>query len=353
MKILKVVLILLYILLFQKSFAQKFKISGGIDTYYAINPMDLTQKTAPIYVSSNQLNSPSINLALIEFKYQPTEKIRFQLSPAFGTYMNTNYSGEKKHLRWIYESYLGISFGKNKKQWLDIGVYSSPYTFETPKSWDQLMYTRSLAPEFVPYYITGLRYQNEISKKLKLSLFLLNGWQKIGFQNKIPSLGTQLEYKVDKHSISWTTYSGNEKTATQPDFGFRFFTEFSWAFEKNKWKTQTCFYSGWQKIINGKYKNWFQINGLAAYQLTKKSSLTFRQEYFHDPSKIQISTNSTFSGFSGSVSSFGISFKPKEFLLFRVEGKSLYSSKNTGLFILKNQETNWLPLLFVNLSIFL
>jgi hypothetical protein len=68
-----------------------------------------------------------------------------------------------------------------------------------------------LAPEFVPYYVSGIRYQNELSNQLKLSLFLLNGWQKIQWQKKIPSLGTQLEWKNKKEFLNWTTYIGNEK----------------------------------------------------------------------------------------------------------------------------------------------
>ena len=179
----------LFIVLFTSNYSiffsqKKITITGGVDTYFGINPLDINQKIAPIYVSSNKLSSPAINLALIDFNYRPTQKLHFQFTPAYGTYMNANYAGEHKNLRWIYEGYLGIEFGKNKKQCLDAGIFSAPYTFETPKSWDQLMYTRSIAPEFVPYYLTGIRYKNAISEKLKLNLFLLNGWQKIEFQNK-------------------------------------------------------------------------------------------------------------------------------------------------------------------------
>lgn len=330
---------------------KKLQISGGIDVYYAINPLDLNQYQAPVYVSSNQLNSLAINLGLIEFKYLPSKRFRVQFSPAFGTYMQANYSSEKKYLRWIYESYAGFSFGRRKSNWIDAGVFSSPYTFETPKSWDHPIYTRALAPEFVPYYITGLRYQNELTKELKLSLFLMNGWQKIGLNKQIPSFGTQLEFKKNQNYLNWTTYSGKESSGQHPEFGLRLFSELSWAFENKSIKTQACIYSGWQSIQNKSAQNWWQINGLIDFKLSPKSDIVIRQEYFHDPNKIQIQTSLNSLGFSGSVTSIGYTFKPTSNMLLRFEEKNLIAGKETDLFFRNGLQTNWLPLLFANLTI--
>lgn len=329
----------------------KLEISGGIDLYYGVNPFDAKQQNTPIYVSSNQLNSLSINLALVEFKFRPNSRFRFQLTPAFGSYMNSNYISEKKHFRWIYEGSVGISPSKKNNQWIDFGVFSSPYTFETPKSWDQLAYTRSLAPEFVPYYVTGLRYQNELSKKYKLSLFLMNGWQKIGLQKKIPSLGTQLEWRKNRNYINWTTYAGNEKSDVSPNFGLRIFTELSWSHETEKFKTQACFYSGLQKVENEGMKNWWQVNGLVDYKLGTKSDIYFRHEYFYDPNKIQIQTPTTAIGFAGHVSSLGFTHKATNHLLLRLETKTLMGKRENELFSFQKQFSNYLPLLFANITI--
>ncbi|NJN00112.1 MAG: outer membrane beta-barrel protein, partial [Phormidesmis sp. RL_2_1] len=46
---------------------------------------------------------------------------------------------------------------KNKQIWLDAGVFGSPYTNESAISKDHLMYTRSFAPEYVPYYLAGVK----------------------------------------------------------------------------------------------------------------------------------------------------------------------------------------------------
>lgn len=329
----------------------KFEYKGGIDIYFGLNPIDMNQKEVPFYVSSNQLNNISVNLGLIELKYNLKKQYRLLLSPAFGTYMSSNYVSEKQHLRWIYEAYIGFSPNKKNSEWLDFGIFSSPFTFETPKSWDQIAYSRSLAPEYVPYYVSGIRYQNELSNRLKLSLFLLNGWQKIQWQKKIPSLGTQLEWKNKKEYLNWTTYVGNEKSEITPNFGLRFFTELSWAHETPKFRTQACIYSGVQKIKETGFHNWWQVNGIFDYKLGNKSDVYIRYEYFHDPDKIQIQTPSNSFGFVGHVTSFGFNHKASEQLILRLEGKNIFSRKENELFYFNNQHSNYLPLLFANMTI--
>lgn len=106
----KILIILITLVVYSNFFAQsKLEISGGIDLYYGLNPWDLDQENIPIYVSSNQLNSASVNLGLIDFKYKIKDRVRFQLTPAIGSFMNANYAAENKYLRWIYESSIGIS----------------------------------------------------------------------------------------------------------------------------------------------------------------------------------------------------------------------------------------------------
>ena len=347
----KTVCFILLLISFSIYGQKKLQISGGIDFYYGLNPMDLNQEEVPIYVSSNQLNSASINLGLVEFNYKPSERTRLLISPAFGSYMNSNYASENKYMRWIYEGYFGFSPKTKTKQWIDVGVFSSPFTFETPKSWDHIAYTRSLAPEFVPYYITGIRYQNQLSERIKLTLFLLNGWQKIEIQKKIPSIGSQLEWRKNKNYLNWTTYSGNEHTARTPNWGSRFFTELSWAYESAKFKTQSCIYAGLQQVKNEGFKHWWQINGVIDYKISLKSDVYIRQEYFHDPNKIQIQTPYSASGFSGHTFTLGISHTMTNHLLVRLEGKTLLSKKENELFFLKGEQSNFLPLLFANITI--
>ena len=258
-----------------------------------------------------------------------TKNLRVQLSPGFGSYMIANYASENKNLRWIYEGYMGIKTSKKGTDWIDIGVFSSPYTYEFAKSWEQVLFTRSLAPEYVPYYLLGLRYKRKINTNLSLTTFLLNGWQHLEIQRKIPSLGTQLEYTKKKNYINWTSYQGNEKNVAQPNFGYRFFTEMSWIYTTNKFKLFACGYTGMQ-LISGQAKFWGQVHFAGEFQLIKKLLVNARIEQFCDPNNIQIRQGSNH-GFNCSGISLGLHTKVTDFLfLFEINCASCNASLSSA-----------------------
>jgi hypothetical protein len=162
-----------------------FQMHGLIDGYSTLgksNPMG----KVPYLVSSSNLNSFQINLNLVELTWE-NSKWKYALSPAMGSYMQQNYANEKWYKRWIYEAYVQRKCNRSS---LALGVFSSPYTQETPKSIDQLSYSRSLAPEFVPYYISGIKYQLNLNRNWNLSLFAMNGWQKMDYSQFSPSFGS-------------------------------------------------------------------------------------------------------------------------------------------------------------------
>ncbi len=339
-------IILLYFLpLFsigQNSIDSVLQIHGGIDCYLGYQLNDINQDVVPIYVSQNQLGNVGVNLALAEITYTPTNSLRFQFTPGFGSYMNANYSAESKDVRWIYESYAGIRTRKNTEDWLDVGIFSSPYTHEAAKSWGQTMYTRSIAPEYVPYYLMGIRYKRKINSNLNATVFVLNGWQKIEIQEKIPSLGTQVEYAKDKNYVSWTTYQGTEKTESLPNYGYRFFNELSWIYTADKFKILTCGYMGLQQISNVSYM-WGQINVAGEYKITDKLRVNGRIEQYFDPHNIQIGRISNV-GFNCSGLTIGLHAPLSEHLSLRLESKFLTDNSKAGYFSKNGQQINLLPL---------
>jgi hypothetical protein len=326
-----------------------FQIRGGIDYYVGLQLNEINQEIVPIYVSHNHLKSGSVNLGLLEVTYQPTKSIRVQLSPGFGSYMNANYSSENKKLRWIYESYVGFKPSKKRNDWVDIGVFSSPYTYEFAKSWEQPLYTRSIAPEYVPYYLLGVRYKRKINERFSLTTFLLNGWQRIEIQRKIPSLGTQLEFSKGKNYVSWTTYQGNEKTETQPDLGYRAFTEISWIYSYEKIKLLSCLYGGMQ-YRSSKPIFWGQANVAIEYKLLKKLFVNARIEHFLDPSNVQI-TQVDEPGFNCSGLSLGTQWWLTDQLSVRMETKLLRDNSFSGYFSNGTENKRFLPLGFVGVNL--
>ncbi|MFM7638919.1 MAG: outer membrane beta-barrel protein [Bacteroidota bacterium] len=75
----------------------KLSISGWMDTYYAqSNYSDWNQPTItpviPGLVSNSYYGLVDINLAYVDFRYA-TDRLKIRLVPAFGSYMDKNYSG--------------------------------------------------------------------------------------------------------------------------------------------------------------------------------------------------------------------------------------------------------------------
>ncbi|MDL5044680.1 outer membrane beta-barrel protein [Oscillatoria amoena NRMC-F 0135] len=175
----------------------KVTVGGYVDAYYGFDFNEPKSGDRSYFVSMARHNEFTINLAYADIKYS-SQNIRARFVPGFGTYINANYAAEPGVLKNIVEGYTGIRLSQKREVWLDAGVFGSPYTNESAISKDHLMYTRSFAPEYVPYYLSGLKLSYTLNSKVNLYLYLLNGWQQIQDLNSDKSIGTQVEYRPAK-----------------------------------------------------------------------------------------------------------------------------------------------------------
>jgi len=306
----------------------KITVGGYLDTYYAYNFSEPNGNTTPYFVSSNRHNEVNINLAYVDLRYN-TQNVRARLVPGFGTYVNANYATEPGVLKNLMEASVGIKLLKNKNYWLDYGVIGSPFTNESYVSKDHLIYSRSFAAENVPYYLCGARMTMPLSAKTTLYLYLLNGWQQIMNQNNHLSFGSQLEYRPNsKNLINWNTYVGDEKSATNPTFGMRYFSDIYWIYDSgNKFSSTACAYVGMQEKDN-KNKLWWQANYTVKYAFNNKLSLSGRVEYFNDKSSIMLNNITGNSGFSSFGSSLCFNVKIGDHAIFRIENRAFLSEEN-------------------------
>jgi len=320
--------------------SNQWVIGGYIDTYYGYDFSQPKDKDRPYFVNSARHNELNINLAYISMEYN-SARVRAKFAPGFGTYMNANYAAEQGTLKHIVEGNIGVKLFKNKEIWLDVGVLGSPYTNESAISKDQLMYSRSFACEYVPYYLAGAKLGIPAGKGVHLSLYLLNGWQQIIDVNESKSLGTQLAYRPNDYLlINWNTYIGNENSSSRPDFGNRYFTDVYFIYKRNKFSGTSCAYIGVQEAKNamGEVKNyfWHNINLIGSYQFTSKFSLSGRLEYFDDPNSVQISPVSLVNGFSSASTSLCVNYSIEKNILIRLESRSFFSKKE----VYQNSEGN-------------
>ena len=270
----------------------KLSLSAYIDAYYGSASKKTSEKYIPYMVSSNRAGEFNINLAYIDLRYTD-HNFRARFAPGVGTYMNTNYAAEQGTLKNVVEASAGFKLSKTKEIWLDGGVIGSPYTNESAFSKDHLMYTRSLAPEYVPYYLSGIKLSIPLSRKFMFYAYLLNGWQQIQDVNNKKSLGTQVEYRPnDRNLFNWNTYIGDERSTISPTFRMRYFTDFYWIYNPDgKFSMTSCAYLGNQKTVlqdRKKDNYWWQANLIGRYRFNQVWSLSGRFEYFNDPSNIQL-----------------------------------------------------------------
>lgn len=302
-------------------------IGGYLDTYYGYNFNKPSTGETPFLVSSARHNEATINLAYVDLRYR-SQQVRARFVPGFGTYVNANYKNEPGTLAHIIEGYVGVKPFKHKSIWIDMGVLGSPYTNESAISKDHLMYTRSLAPENVPYYLSGIKASIPLSKRFNLFLYLLNGWQVIQDTNEGKSMGTQLEFRPNaKMLFNWNTYVGDERSEQVPDYRIRYFTDVFWIFQPTpKISLTSSLYGGIQQKEVNKDSKWWQGNVIVRYTFTKAVSLSARAEYFHDSENTVVITEG---GIPYTTSSAGLCLNVKlgDNALFRLDQRSFFSKE--------------------------
>lgn len=330
----------------------KFSLGAYVDAYFSADINEYKSGNRPYFVSSARRKEFNINLAFMDVRYSG-ERVRLHITPAFGTYMTSNYAAEPAELRYLVEANAGVCLSKKKAIWLDAGILGSPYTNESAISKDHLMYSRSLAAEYVPYYLSGVKFTFPLTKKITLFLYGLNGWQKIKISNEGGAVGTQLEIKLnDKMLLNWNTYTGNEQSTDDDPRRLRLFTDIYWVYNHKKISATSCAYIGMQQYKNGSEKIWWQANFIARYRFVNLFSLAARTEIFNDPWQEMIIPPGNYYGvYKGSIFSGGLcaTFHVDEHALIRIEGRYFNASEkiyttNSGI------PTNQSLSLFANLT---
>jgi hypothetical protein len=334
----------------------KLNISGYVDVYYGFDFNQPKSFNRPYSVSSSRHNEVNINLVYVDLKYK-NEKVRARIIPGFGSYVNSNYANENGSLKNLIEANVGLKLFKNKEIWIDAGVIGSPYTNESAISKDHFMYTRSFAPEYVPYYLSGAKLSVPIGKKVIAYLYLLNGWQQISDVNNPLSVGTQIEYRPNnKLLLNWNTYIGDESSSLTPNYGNRYFTDVYAIYNPNgKFSFTSCAYLGFQQCIdsitgNKYFNNWWQANFIAKYKYNNHSFIAGRVEYFNDKNEVLVKPITNTNGFSTFSTAICYTKKITQNALFRIEARN-YLSENNIYLNAEAKTSNTSNLLITNITI--
>lgn len=300
---------------------KSFSISGFVDTYYGSSLYTTEKSTSPYFVSSAKNNQANINLIYLDAHYQG-RRFRFNLAPATGTYMKANYAAEKGLNKYLFEANGGFLISRKMNIWIDGGVLESPFSSESALSKDQLLYSRSFAPENVPYYLNGVRLSASPHSKWTIQVLRLNGWQQIKDVNEKKSFAGYVSFKPsDAIEFTYNSYVGDERSALNPSFRTRIFHDvYTKFYSGKKWEGSAGFYLGTQRKENGTQPRWWQANLITKRNINERVSVSGRIEYFSDPEQVLLrpENNLSFKVFSSGLC---LNLKLGKKSLFRIDGR--------------------------------
>ncbi|WP_419806740.1 outer membrane beta-barrel protein [Terriglobus sp.] len=164
------------------SFFRGTTLNFGVDGYYGYNfnaPIGRVNLLRAYDVTSNSFN---INQASIVVEHLPTPEQRFggrldlQFGQATETLQGSSVNEQRpqvwRNLFQAYGSYLApIGSGLQ----LDFGKFSSSLGNEGNYTKDQITYSRAYSFNYLPFYHTGLRANYNVTPKLNVAYWLVNG----------------------------------------------------------------------------------------------------------------------------------------------------------------------------------
>jgi len=328
--------------------AKTIELTGYMEVYYSYDFGQPDNQLRPsFFYSYNVHDALNLNIGYVKASLNKTQ-FRSNLAFMGGTYSTYNLAHEKGFLKNILEANIGFKISKKHKLWLDAGVLPSHIGFESAIGKDCWNLTRSILADNSPYFESGLKlgYTSK-NDSFNFNLLVLNGWQKIGFNNSVPSfaLGTQINYKKNNRTtLNWSTFLGH--TGTDSLKRLRCFNNFYTQYQLNK---KLGFIFGLDYGIQQKKDNLNNMNGIkvwyapiviAQLRLNEKIKVATRFEYYVDKQQVIILTPNNMA-FQTYGTSLNFDFQISQSTSWRLEARTLYSQEALFLKHLKPTNSNY------------
>ncbi|MFN8277143.1 MAG: outer membrane beta-barrel protein [Chitinophagales bacterium] len=193
-------------------------VTMDVNYNYSFNhPIDHTNSGSTATFRSNEFNISYIE-AGGEF-HEPKTGVRAKLMLQFGTRAtgiprndNTGLRGQfdlYNALRYVTEGYAGIHLKKLHGINIDLGIFKSYVGLLSYNNFENWNYQPSYTSDNTPWFFTGARVQIFPTDKLKVELWLVNGWQTYGMFNEMPGFGYQVQWRPKEWvSILSSSYVG-------------------------------------------------------------------------------------------------------------------------------------------------
>ncbi|WP_301921170.1 outer membrane beta-barrel protein [Ferruginibacter sp.] len=148
---------------------------------------------------------------MTQFGTRSTVVPRNDLSQYKGQYdLATSY-------RYISEAYGGYHWDKWHGINLDAGIFMSYVGLMSYNNFENWGYQPSFTSDNTPWFFNGLRLQTFPTDRLKIELWLINGWQSYGMYNKMPGMGFQVKYAPKEYITMVSNGYFGKDAAGQPN----------------------------------------------------------------------------------------------------------------------------------------
>ena len=206
-----------------KAFTGEFR--ADINTVYDFNhPQDHTLVGSSELGRTNEVHVQQLGLGG-DFHW---ENVRGRVMTQFGLYATMtprNDASTSKGqwqtdnaYRYVSEAYGGYHWDALNGVNLDAGIFMSYIGLFSYYNFDNWAYQPSYVSSNTPWFFNGLRLQVFPSEKLKLELWLTNGWQSYNMFNHTPGIGASAVYRptgdwcfISNNYVLGTDTLGNQK----------------------------------------------------------------------------------------------------------------------------------------------
>ena len=176
------------------------EITSFVDTYYSYN-FNKPAGDTPLRNFDTKHNQVSLGLIEVALEQKPTAKSRigFRADLDFGPTTDLVHAAEPGGtdvFKTFEQGYLSWLAPAGKGLQLDVGKFVTPFGAEVIEAKDNWNYSRSLLFALaIPYYHVGVRATYNVSDKVTLNGFLVNGWNDAVDNNSGKSIGLSATIK--------------------------------------------------------------------------------------------------------------------------------------------------------------
>jgi hypothetical protein len=308
-------------------------LSGFIDGYYSFNanrPSDTTNagQVNQLYNFNDKTDQFNLSAAKLTLNHDP-DPIGAHVDFIYGRTNTLVNGGNADQADYIEQAFLSVKPPKAKGFELDFGKFVTSAGAEVIESKDNWNYSRSLLFTLaIPYYHFGARTSIPVSKTETIGVQVVNGWNNVSKDHGGATVGLTSAYVKPKYTWNLNYYGGPENAS--PSTGMRnlidttllltpspkFNAYINYDYGQNRTKTPApgtiSYLDHWQGVA-------FAARG----QVTPKSALAGRYEYFKDETGWATSKKQNLNEFTATYE-----YKYAAGLLARVEYRDDISNVN-------------------------